>query len=51
MIERFAPEIGIAYAPQYSMRVFMAILVMGILGASVPIARILHVDPLVVFRR
>lgn len=51
MIEWFAPEIGIALAPQYSMRVFLAILVMGILGASVPIVRILRVDPLMVFRR
>lgn len=51
MIERFAPEIGIAYAPLYSLQVFAAILAMGILGASIPIARILRVDPLMVFRR
>lgn len=51
VVTRFVPDIGVAVTFFNAARAFAAVMVMSLVGAIVPIARIVRVDPLVVFHR
>jgi putative ABC transport system permease protein len=50
LIVRLVPDIGVLITPMSALRTFSAVVVMSFIGALLPLARILRVDPLVVFR-
>lgn len=50
LVIRFAPEIGVTVTAGNAIRVFAAMMLMSLLGAVVPVVRIMRVDPLMVFR-
>jgi len=51
IVTHFVPDIGVGITLFNATRAFIAVMVMSLVGAIVPIARILRVDPLVVFHR
>jgi len=51
VVTRLVPDIGVAVTFFNAARAFAAVMVMSLVGAIVPIARIVRVDPLVVFHR
>jgi len=50
IIERIVPDIGVTIERAAALRTLAAVVIMSLLGAVVPVARIVRVDPLVVFR-
>jgi putative ABC transport system permease protein len=51
LIVRLVPDIGVKINAVPALWTLGAVLVMSLLGAVIPVARIAQVDPLVVFRR
>jgi putative ABC transport system permease protein len=51
VIVRFVPDIGIDVRMAPALRALASVLAMSLAGAIVPVARIVRVDPLIVFRR
>jgi putative ABC transport system permease protein len=49
-IVRLVPDIGVTITPTSALQTFGAVIVMSFIGSLLPLARILQVDPLVVFR-
>jgi len=50
LIVRIFPDIGVTIRPTVALQTLAAAIAMSLLGAVVPVARIMRVDPLVVFR-
>jgi predicted lysophospholipase L1 biosynthesis ABC-type transport system permease subunit len=51
LIVRAVPDIGVTINLMPALWTLGAVIVMSLLGAVIPVARIARVDPLVVFRR
>ncbi len=51
IVTRVVPDIAVSVRPLPAARAFAAVLGMSVAGSMVPLARILRVDPLMVFRR
>jgi putative ABC transport system permease protein len=51
LIQRTVPDIGVTVTMDNALRALVAVVIMSLAGGLVPIARILRVDPLMVFRR
>lgn len=49
VIVRFVPDIGVTILPIAALRTLGAVLVMSLLGALLPVVRVMRVDPLMVF--
>jgi putative ABC transport system permease protein len=50
VVVRLVPDIGVAINPAPAARTFGAVMAMSLIGAVLPVARIVRVDPMMVFR-
>jgi putative ABC transport system permease protein len=51
LVTRFVPDIGVTVTGANAAMAFLAMMAMCLVGAVAPVARIMRVDPLLVFRR